>query len=300
MKHCSFLLLLLILVTASGCLNPSWVRAPVNDPGRHLVSAHRGGRNIAGYPENALATFAYTHGLVPSAWIECDVNMSADSVLFLLHDGELERTTTGTGNVRELPWSVIDTVHLEDDFGTVTDYEVPTLAEALTWAKANRVVYTLDVKRGVPFGPVVAALEEADMLNDAVVITYNAEDARRVYDLNNRIKISVTIRNEAELEELLATGVPPANWIAFTGTELAPAELFRKLHLLGVSCMIGTLGDLDKAAQERGPQVYYNILEHGADVLATDRPVEAWQAIRRYESLMAGVRRETGPRTWRN
>ena len=284
MKHFTFLLLLLLLAT--GCLNPSWIRAPVNQANRHLVSAHRGGRFIAGYPENALATFAYTHSLVPAAWIECDISMSADSVLFLLHDRELDRSTTGTGTVRELPWSVIDTVHLADDFGTVTAYEVPTLEEALTWARKNRVVYTLDVKRGVPFERVVAALDEADMINDAVVITYNKEDARRVYDLNRRIKLSVTIRNEAELEAMLATGIPPANWVAFTGTELAPAELFRQLHLLGVSCMVGTLGDIDEMARERGAEVYFEVLERGADVLATDRPVEAWQAIQRYQSAV--------------
>src|SRR5690554_173485 len=55
-----------------------------------LVSAHRGGVS-KGFPENALETFAHTASKMP-AIIECDIRLTRDSVLVLLHDETIERT----------------------------------------------------------------------------------------------------------------------------------------------------------------------------------------------------------------
>ena len=56
--------------------------------------AHRGAGKLA--PENTLAAFRSGAGHGYRAF-ECDVKLSADGVLFLLHDSTLERTTSGTG-----------------------------------------------------------------------------------------------------------------------------------------------------------------------------------------------------------
>ncbi len=271
----------LILV---GCTTAKVVRPPVAKAKRHLVSAHRGGRGIPMYPENAVATFDFVHDRIPSAWIECDVQMSADSVLLLMHDYSLDRTTTASGQVSELAWSVIDTAHLVDDFGVITEYEVPTFEEALAWAKAEKATFTVDVKRGVPFERVVRTIEAYELVPQMIVISYNPEDARTIYDLNPKLLISVGITNEAELDAMLASGVPIENWVAFTGTRLADPELFDRLHDLGVSCIVGTLGGMDAEAQSSdSPAIYYRVLSTGADVLATDRPLEAYEAIRAWE-----------------
>ena len=64
--------------------------------------AHRGAGKLA--PENTLAAFRLgaSHGY---RMYECDAKLSADGVVFLLHDATLERTTTGTGVAGERPWS---------------------------------------------------------------------------------------------------------------------------------------------------------------------------------------------------
>ena len=56
--------------------------------------AHRGAGKLA--PENTLAAFRLgaAHGFRA---FECDVKLSADGVPFLLHDAELDRTTSGHG-----------------------------------------------------------------------------------------------------------------------------------------------------------------------------------------------------------
>ncbi len=63
--------------------------------------AHRGAGTLA--PENTLAAFQQG-----AAWgyrmFECDAQLSADEVVFLLHDARLERTTDGHGLAAEQPW----------------------------------------------------------------------------------------------------------------------------------------------------------------------------------------------------
>jgi glycerophosphoryl diester phosphodiesterase len=66
--------------------------------------AHRGAGKLA--PENTLAAFRLgaSHGY---RMYECDAKLSADGVVFLLHDATLERTSNGTGVAGEQAWSVL-------------------------------------------------------------------------------------------------------------------------------------------------------------------------------------------------
>jgi len=64
--------------------------------------AHPGAGKLA--PENTLAAFRLgaRHGY---RMYECDAKLSADGVVFLLHDATLERTTNGQGVAGNLAWS---------------------------------------------------------------------------------------------------------------------------------------------------------------------------------------------------
>src|SRR5690606_29972854 len=78
-----------------------------------LVSLHRGGPT-SGYPENALETFAYNASLQPVI-VECDVRLSKDSALVLMHDNTLSRTTTGRGSVNERTLAELKKLRLADN-----------------------------------------------------------------------------------------------------------------------------------------------------------------------------------------
>ena len=111
-----------------------------------MVSAHRGGP-YPGFPENAIETFANVIKFTP-AIIELDVAMTKDGVLFLMYDDDLERTTTGKGKVRNVTYEYIQSLFLEDETGTQTEFRVPTFKEALIWSK-GKVLLTVDVKQSV-------------------------------------------------------------------------------------------------------------------------------------------------------
>lgn len=77
--------------------------------GKPLGFAHRGG---ATSDENTLAAFRRAHDL-GYAYLETDVRLSSDGVLYALHDPTVDRITGGTGEVAELSSEQLDalTVH---------------------------------------------------------------------------------------------------------------------------------------------------------------------------------------------
>jgi glycerophosphoryl diester phosphodiesterase len=241
------------------------------------ISAHRGGGGYAGYPENCLASFQYLIEQAPM-FIECDVRISADSVLLLMHDRDLDRTTTGTGRVNEQPWALLDTMHLLDNLGNQTPHEIPRLDEALRWAK-GKAILTLDVKRGVPYELVVAAVQRAKAQRYAAIITYSAKAAAEVYALDSTLAISVGIRSAEDRQRLLDLGLDPDNLIAFTGTSLCDPAVYADNRALGIPNLLGTLGNLDRQAVAKGDSLYLRWLDLGVDVIATDRPVEVAQML---------------------
>lgn len=242
-----------------------------------MVSAHRGGP-YPGFPENAIETFQNVINYTLSI-IEFDVAITKDSVLVLMHDNTLERTTTGSGKVIDLTFAEIRKLKLVDNDGKATDFQIPTLDEVLVWGK-GKVLFTVDIKREVPFEMVVEAIKKHNAESYAAVITYSLEAAKKVHQLHPDLMLSVTIRNDGELKRFEGSGIPVDRWIAFTGTSERPKEFNAKLHDLGVFTILGVLGNLDKSAIARGDQVYVDFVNNGADILATDRPIEAAEAIK--------------------
>lgn len=244
-----------------------------------LVSAHRGGPH-PGYPENCLATMVEVAKEMP-AIMEVDIAMTKDSVLVLMHDETLNRTTTGKGKLANKTWEQLQELHLKDNGGTITDFRIPTLLDVLKWGK-GRVIYTLDVKRDVPYELVLKAVREAQAEANSIIITYTANQAAAVSRLAPDIMISATIKNQDDLTRLNDLGIPDNRLIAFVGTREPQPELYSLLRQHGIKSILGTIGNLDKSADKAGYQRYAEYIDRGADVLSTDRPFEAWKALSFY------------------
>lgn len=242
-----------------------------------LISAHRGGGDYPGYPENCIASFEWLAKQMPVI-IECDISMTRDSVLIMMHDDTYNRTTTGSGRVSDSVFAYSQTLTLKDNKGTMTSFTIPTLDNVLKWGK-QKVAFTLDVKRGVPFEKVIALVRKYGAEKYAAIITYNAKDAALVNQLAPEVMISVTIRNKEEYERHKALGLPDNRMLAFVGTREPDAEWLKTLHSKGIRCILGTLGNLDKMAVARGDTLYQKWYENGADIMSTDRPLEAWKVL---------------------
>ena len=247
--------------------------APDRQP---LISAHRGGP-MAGFPENCIATFENSLELGPCV-IECDVRMSSDSVLVLMHDETLDRTTSSTGRVDQKSWQELSEIRLKGPHGALTTFTIPALNQVLDWAR-DRTVLTLDVKREIPYDRVIQAIRVQQAERYSIVITYTTDAAKQVYALNKELLISVNVRNMDEWQRMLRSRVPAQNMIAFVGLSRPEPDLYRVLHDQNVWVILGTIGNLDRQAQRRGLSVYQNLFEQGADILATDYVSEVSRAI---------------------
>lgn len=90
--------------------------------------AHRGAGKLA--PENTLAAFRLgaAHGY---RMYECDAKLSADGVVFLLHDATLERTTNGHGTAGKLDWRALSQLDAGSWHSRAYAGEPPMTLEAL-------------------------------------------------------------------------------------------------------------------------------------------------------------------------
>ena len=242
------------------------------------ISVHRGGKGLKDYPENALETIQYVSDSI-SAIFENDVAQTKDGQLVLMHDSAIDRTTDGNGLVKNLSYSELQRYHLVDDFGNVTDFQIPLFSDVLKWCKSNNVVLTVDIKRGTPQKHVIDAIKSQQAEDISIIITYDVEQATSAYALAPELLLSVSTRNHTEIDRLLETDIPTENMLAFTGTRLSNPSLYKRLHEEDIVCILGTLGNLDKQAEVRGHDMYQRWHKFGADIIATDRPFEAHEAI---------------------
>lgn len=244
-----------------------------------MVSAHRGGA-YANYPENCLETFQYVLEHTP-AILEIDVEMSHDSVLMLMHDATLDRTTTGLGSVRDKRWAELKKLRLLDPYGHTTNYQIPRFNKVLQWAKKNTLL-TVDVKEGVPFQKVVETIEKNESEACAIVIVYSLEDALKVYELNPELMISLGLTSEQEIEAFLASGIPAENILAFTGLELQTPAFYERLNDLGIPTILGTFNTADLLTETPDQMQYYRqYWEGGVDIIATDLPIEVGEYLQK-------------------
>ena len=276
----TFLLSLLLLLGVVACKNSSTGQiTPEKDvitnqiyfAEKPIVSAHRAGKGIAGYPENCLQTIQYLSKKGIHSF-EIDIFESADGDLMLMHDDKLGRTATGQGVVSQMTTEALLKERLKDDFGKETDFQIPLLKDVLAWCKQHGAYLMLDFKKGISYKKVAELVRAEQMQAQVVLISYNVEQAKALYRVAPEMLISVTIRNQSELDRILETGIDKDKLVAFTGVHLADDSLYKKLNELRIPSILGTLGNLDKRAEARGDHLYKEWAQKGIQIFSTDRP----------------------------
>ena len=111
---------------------------------RPLSVAHRG-HSIA-YPENTLEAYRKAIELGVEM-IECDVNITRDGKLVMMHDPTLDRTTTGSGNVSASTWEEIQRLDAGGKFKPeFAGIRIPSAEETLLLYKEAGIFSCIEVK----------------------------------------------------------------------------------------------------------------------------------------------------------
>lgn len=148
------------------------------------IMAHRGGPKYA--PENTLGAFrnAIDQG---ADGLEFDVQMTKDGALVVIHDETVDRTTDGSGAVRDLTLEQIRAL----DAGQ--GEKVPTFEEVVELAKASRVKILPETKSAHLYPGVeekmLQALEQADYLDQSVIQSFEPDSLEKLHTHNPRANL---------------------------------------------------------------------------------------------------------------
>jgi len=246
-----------------------------------IVVAHRA--DWRNFPENSLEAIqsAIEMGV---DMLEIDVQRTKDGVLILMHDHNLDRTTTGSGNIADTNWEDIAKLNLKDHQGNVTTYKVPKLEDALLACK-DRIMINLD-KADRYFDEVFAMLERTGTTN--LIVMKGGQPANEVKEkfgkyLEKVIYMPVVNIDKPESEQAIYDFLNDLKPLAFelcwnNPESEVPAKMEKALK--GRSLIwYNTLWDWlcaghndDKAVDNPDGTWGYMIDTLGARILQTDRP----------------------------
>ena len=266
MKKSKFIVLLLLF-----CLQPGFlaaqraeaIRKDVLNPrlDKVLVVAHRGNWSIA--PENSLAAIDSAIRMKVDI-VEIDIRKTKDGQLVLMHDDTVDRTTNGTGKVKDKTLAEIKQLRLKDKDGRLTEHTVPTLEEALLAAK-GQITDTADLVIMKGAQPVETVKREFGSYLDKViympVVTIDEEKSMKV------------------VEDYMEQLHPVAFELCYRNVASpVPAQMERRLageSLIWYNTLWASLaGGHDDEAARKDPDASYGYLINklGARILQTDSP----------------------------
>jgi glycerophosphoryl diester phosphodiesterase len=260
----------------------SWVFDCLRENRLALVSAHRG-QPDPDAAENSLESFTRSLDKGPIL-IEIDIARTADGELMLLHDDTLDRTTTGRGPIGRHSYRELRQLYLKDGKGEQLSERIPTLEEALIWARRKGAVLQLDLKKGVGIDEVVRLVRATRTERQVILIAYTSADAQAAMRAAPEMMVSASDRNPANVQRLLDSRNP--RLLGFTGTTEPSPELIARMDAAGIEAITGTLGRSGQRLDDRymadgDGSEYAELAARGVALIATDRPADAWKALKK-------------------
>jgi glycerophosphoryl diester phosphodiesterase len=243
-----------------------------------LISGHRGTKE-EGYPENSIEGFQQALSRVP-LFFEVDPRLTKDSVIVLMHDETIDRTTNASGKLSDYTYEELLSIRLKDHEGNITASMIPKLEEVFEWCKGKSVV-NLD-RKDVPHQMIVDLIQKHKAEKYVMLTVHTGAQARYYHDRLPGIMLSVAVRNEAEYEDIDISGVPWENMIAYVGQSINESNkhIVEKLHANGVRCMVSFAPTHDRLrTTEQRMAAYLREVENSVykpDIIESDYPVEVW------------------------
>ncbi|KAF8385510.1 hypothetical protein PRIPAC_74652 [Pristionchus pacificus] len=169
--------------------------------GRFKVGGHRG--VIGAQPENSIAAFqkALDSG---ADTIELDVMLTSDKKAVIMHDDTTDRTTNGKRVVENTSYEDIRRLRLIHNTQETSE-KVPTLDEALSFVKKNKLNVVIDVKD-----------HSEEMVNEIsrLIIRYSLHDRAIVSSFNPLVPFLIK-----KADDRILTGITFRRWAWSTLTE---------------------------------------------------------------------------------
>ena len=198
-----FFTILVSLCLVAGCDNQKNVIQPISDD-KILSIAHRGASAFA--PEHTM--IAYEIALQEDVdYIEIDLQMTKDGVLVAMHDENVDRTTDGTGFVKEFTLEELQKLNAGKWFNEAypglanrefDQVQVPTLEEIFSYF-GDDVNYYIELKspriyKGME-EKVVALLKKYNLIQDGydlpqvILESFNEDSLTKLHSLEPKLPL---------------------------------------------------------------------------------------------------------------
>lgn len=252
-----------------------------------MVVAHRGDWREA--PENSVWAVKKAIGKgVDMA--EIDLAMTKDSILILMHDNTIDRTTTGKGKPSDFTLEEIKKLHLRDGLGVETQMKVPTLQEILEISD-GKILLNLD--KGFDYiKQVYPLVKKRNMLDQILFKGHESymEFNQKYGDIKNDIHYMPIIQL-GKSEDLKKISDYIKNYkiygFEFTvGTTEKNLIDFKPLREKKIKVWVNSLwphhnaGNNDDQVLDN-PDVYDWYINKGVNIIQTDRPKELINYLKR-------------------
>ena len=247
-----------------------------------MIFAHRGNwRNSA---ENSLQAF---QDCIDESidGIEVDLQMTKDSVLVIMHDETIDRTTTGSGKVSDHTLDQLRKLYLLTPIGVKTRQRIPTFEEVLLLAKDKILI---QVDKWKAYGKQVAELAKKHNCERQIILrtTDNSEVTKRNYGecLNNVMVMPVLVckggdTDNKKLEDFTKNYTSPVMSFSFTREDFPILKQITKLKKAGYRIWLNSLWDTfnaghdDEMAVTNPDNSYGWLINLGADIIFSDNPM---------------------------
>ncbi len=214
------------------------------------IIGHRGARGLE--PENTIRSFKKALELGVD-YIECDVHLTKDRHIVLIHDHTLDRTTNATGNVNDYTFEEIR----ELDAGK--GEKIPTLQELIDLAR-GKVKLHIELKDEKATEQTIRIVEENDMVDQVFLTSGNTETIRKVREINPSMSMEHIFGQPSEdaIERAVSVG---AKRISCHISHLT-ANFVQEAHENRLQVIAWPPNTLEEAKKA---------LECGVDLICTDR-----------------------------
>jgi glycerophosphoryl diester phosphodiesterase len=243
-----------------------------------MVIAHQGGEQLR--PSNTMPAFEHAVELGVDV-LEMDIHQTKDGVLILMHDDTVDRTTDGSGSIKEMTLAEIKALdaghYWTDDEGATYPYRgqgitVPTLEEL--FQTFPDMPMNIEIKQDSPsiVEPFCALIHEYNMADKVLIPTFHPDTMNEFREKCPDIATSMTepeIRlfyglNTARLSSFFS---PPGQAFQVPessgGLQIITPRFVEKAQKRNIAVHVWTVND--PADMER-------LIDTGIDGIITDRP----------------------------
>ncbi len=148
------------------------------------VLGHRGASGYA--PENTMESFKMALEMNCDG-VELDVQMSKDGELVIIHDETIDRTSDGTGWVKDLTFQQLREFNYNKTHPEYQHCDIPKLDEVLSLFKGTNKIINIEFKTAIIKYPgivckVMDLVDEYDMNNQVIYSSFNHQHCVDVLD----------------------------------------------------------------------------------------------------------------------